>query len=103
MAAALWNRRGHGRRVFHPYRPIDGSVFHGSGCRRLVQSLELAECAVGGGLRRLTHYFWSRHCEEIWWLNQERIVVNVPRATNAISEPPRRRGRRKIRRRIWIA
>src|ERR1700723_3708194 len=27
-------------------------------------------------LRRFTHYFRSSHCEEIWWLNQERIVPN---------------------------
>src|ERR1700679_3359997 len=103
MAAALRNRCGHRRRFFHPHRPIDGSVFHGVRGRRPLLPLELAECAAGGGLRRLAHYFWSRHREEIWRLNQERIVASVLRATSAISEVPRQRGPRKIPRRIWIA
>src|ERR1700691_5247982 len=102
MAAALRNRCGHRRRFFHPHRPIDGSVFHGVRGRRPLLPLELAECAAGGGLRRLAHYFWSRHREEIWWLNKVRIVGIVPNPTSVKNVRPRQHGRRKTRRQIWI-
>ena len=68
--------------------PLMGLCFMVLGSVALFCPLELAECAAGGGLRRLTHYFWSRHREEIWWLNQERIVASVLRATSAVSERP---------------
>src|SRR5271155_6195019 len=103
MASAVRNGGRHRWRVFHSHRSLDGPVLHGFGRCRPVLSLELAERAAGGGLRRLTHYFWSRHREEIWWLNQERIVASVLRATSAIGELPRRRGPPKIPRRIWTA
>src|ERR1700735_3390421 len=74
MAAALWNGRGDGRRVFNSRRAADGFVFHGTRCGGAVLSLELGEYFSGRRLRGASHYFRRGDCEELWRLNQEHIA-----------------------------